>query len=955
MIQRHHQKFLLSKTLIFVLSIFMAKSVFADMSVDFLLKLSILQKLHHERPYSKESKEFISIYSEVLNSHEIEVTEEWADSYFEQQPKIPFILFKSKKINSTNPAHLIIHTHGGPKVLFRSNIPHAEIAYYVANGFVVACPNYRGSDFPVGHPLYITSKNLTNRELQKTGPKDIYAVAKFLNSKDFIHQNSIILRGGSFGSFINSHLVTLIQKNKFPQIFSGVHLSGGVNYPNASEFPDNFPILITHGTSDMIAPFEDAFELMNNLLSSKKKVQVFVGEGSDHHLVDQQYIQLQKYLEISTNFINNLASGKNLGLQDLIVQLNDIKRFTRGNPNEDYIPVINDKFSDWVNRKTTPSSKESPTMPKRAIDQVDQEVKLGTTLAHMSLVMGKDYTNNIRQDFENFIKYFFRPIDWETRRPIYNIADRMISDKPFLNQMVKVIETEQRIVSQNPEIITYYHAAELSALQLYTFLGLWKSALRGRPLNDLKTLNEFRLWDMVIDSTDNIQDFLMGVRKKNQHFPNNIFNNTPGFADRALSCNVGLTMNRHTTASSSLWWYYNSKDIYQSAPLQETIEELLKDLGIYSGERVQRYLRLFENERKYLERENINQTALIQFFLPYSLANKLSYVSQIWGAEFKNNDINLANPEIFKEFNKNPMTFEETLRRNQSAFENLGDYHDFGKFSNGFFYSDLLQVRFLQSPLQKYEGQIKTKVYFRRKELFKNLVKKLARLINQDYAEYLRGDSIIPNYLVHGAQTATENARLELEHIKETRINDEIYLRIQKELRKGLVQDPNNPEYSETFKNMDRDQKTALQLKLKDVKMESRNLFSLCIYLKGYTYYDILIERLEEGKKKLHAAFPNLPDSVEKKHVRTLKLISRFSKMNSIYTEDISSGQYHEFYNALQSVISETKYDPTKYKFFQPEGPQVYENYLLNAELWTAVNSVRNNAKMAKERGQGHF
>lgn len=929
--------------------LFISVTSFAGMSVDELHRLSILQKIHHEKPGSEESKEFLSRYSEVLKSYEIEVTEELAKPYFNGQPEIPFVLFKAKTTDLKNPAPLIIHTHGGPKVLVKPDVAHAEIAYYLANGYTVACPNYRGSDFPIGHPLYFAGK-ISRKEHQIIGPEDVYAVADFMKAKHYVKQDLIFLRGGSFGSFINAHLVAAIHSGKMPQIFAGLHLSGGVDFPSAKEFPNAFPILISHGNADSIAPFSDAYHLMDGLLSNRKKVQVYVGEGADHHLVDPSYKHLREYLEISTHFLNTLAEGQTLNFDTPETQLKAIKKYSGMGP----IQGPRDAVTDWVEDRTRTSKKKSPSLPRLVQNNVN-----GTTMAHLKLVLGKDFKGDVKADFRTYLESYFKPMDWDTKLPVSpNPGERMINDRDFLQQMIEAVETEQRVVSQDPNTMTLYHTAELSALHLYAFLGLWKSTLRGKPLSDLKTLNEFRLWDLVSSSTDNIQNFLLGIRRKNRFSPNEIFNNTPGFADRALSCNAGLTFNRHTTASSSLWWYFNSKDANPRTPLKETVIELLKDLGIYSAERAQRYMRIFESERIELEKKGLNQTAMIQFFLPYSLAKELSYVSQLWGAEYKENNMDLANPEIFKDFNSAPETFEERLRQNSSAFTNLGDYKYFGDIKSGFLYADTLQIRFLQTPPQKYKKQIKTKVFFRRPEMFQNLVSKLAALVAEDYAEYLRGDNIIPDYLVHGAETATRQARQELSIQAKESISDEVYVRLQKELRSGLVQDPYHPAYSETFKNMSREQKASIQAQLKGVKMEGRNIFALCTYIKGYTYYDLLVEHLDKKKTQTLTKYPDLARNyahiIEEIHETEMDVISRFSKMDSAFSEDISGGAYHQFYNSTQNLIDDTPYVRGQYEYIQPDGLQYYEDRLFHAELWTAVNSVRVNAKLAKERGYGH-
>src|SRR5262249_4058714 len=119
------------------------------------------------------------------------------------------------------------------------------------------------------------------------GPEDVYTVANFVLQLPYIKRDKVFLQGGSFGSHINAHLLASIKKGKFTNIFTGIHLDGGVTYPVPIEMPD-MPTLITHGAQDEIAPFPAARLFMEKMLlkqihNNTNQVQTFVSLSGNHH------------------------------------------------------------------------------------------------------------------------------------------------------------------------------------------------------------------------------------------------------------------------------------------------------------------------------------------------------------------------------------------------------------------------------------------------------------------------------------------------------------------------------------------------------------------------------------------------------------------------------------------------------------------------------------------------
>ena len=114
------------------------------------------------------------------------------------------------------------------------------------------------------------------------GPQDVFSVTKFAQQMPFVDPQKILLRGGSFGSFINSYLLVGVRKGIYENIFRGAHFSGGVKYPAPSTMPDDIPLLITHSEADDIAPYADARIFMEKMLLKELAFEVRDDETNQH-------------------------------------------------------------------------------------------------------------------------------------------------------------------------------------------------------------------------------------------------------------------------------------------------------------------------------------------------------------------------------------------------------------------------------------------------------------------------------------------------------------------------------------------------------------------------------------------------------------------------------------------------------------------------------------------------
>lgn len=948
-----------------------------------LIKLYILQKNAHL--YSNDLslgfsaiKEYEHEYKKLMADVEYESSDMMASFLFENQPDIPFVLFKPKSATEQQPAPLIIHTHGGPNVYMDKKKFHAEIAYFISHGFVVACPNYRGS---TGYPdigedpeEWKKWETMSRDKHHIYGPQDVFTVTKFVQKMPYIAKEKIYLRGGSFGSFINAHLLAEIKKGTYESIFKGAHLSGGVKYPIPSSMPEDIPLLITHSIKDSIAPFSDARIFMEKMLQKQlsfelegvvlDNIQTFVSHSGDHHLIDPElqleeggssaYMELVTYLQYTTEFIDALVHERKYQLIDSYDQFKLVMtdKDSEADPASEVLQRVYSYQQTRLSAQKRVLENNIFSSKSSLNGCLTQDRTYGPTCSLLKLQLRKHFTGHIKTDLTTYLQNHFTPVNWSVdRNRLTEAGNTILSDETFVEQMVQVIENEERLLRQYPDHMVMYHTAEPNSLQLYTFINLWLEILRNQPIHELPVIKELRLYDFMKNTFDDVKVFLLKMRQL-RISEEVVFNNIPGFPERAIACNPALISNSHSTASSSFWWYFNAKE-NDRAPIETIIKDMLKMLGIYSQERMDRYLQLFGKEKERLDKSP--QALLQQILVPYSIAEKSVYVCQIWGEEFKSNNINLASPKIIRELINDPILFEQKLRKNQQAFTNFDECDDFGDIKHGFNYSNFLQLRYLP----RNNKEIITYSYFRSLNAHQQFVTALSQLIREDYADFLAYGSTLPDFVLQDAeatkQTLMSQTRLGIFNPKK-RLNLYAFEVQQQELYKGLVQNPNKELYGGIIE-LTQENKAKLQERLRAVngKESSHSVFtfSLCLYLKGYTYYDLL-------KEASAAVFLNdkLLPQYRKNAEETVKFIMEmvdlFSIPSAIKNVAISSANYHKLYDLLRGRAHKYEYNPQKHQFIQPAGRHhYYEDYLFGLELTSAINSVLMHARLAKKFGYG--
>lgn len=959
------------------------------LTVEELATLYILQKDYHNEVPGAE-KAFQEAFVKILKEYKVKVDERFAPS---QHGDIPFIFYRPAIAKIHNKRPLLIHTHGGPHVYMHQNTLHAEIAYYLSHGYSVACPNYRGS---TGYPGYrmntipedwAKSNAWVEGKYHQTGPMDVMAVARKVSKYCFVDKTKIILRGLSFGSFINSHLLTQIKAGVYENLFCGVHLGGGVRYPAATAMPDKFPIYIAHGVNDNVAKFDVAAIFMQNLLLKEARtnaenpvVQVHVSRFGGHHMIAEEldqhdiaknspaYQEMLNYLTQSTQFVHQLFEKDCYCAEPPLQQLTTLLA-----ESESKIEIEN-KIDNLVKvdgylAQSVGEFKEDGVAEEEV--KVEQESLPCPSMAHLShnlMNSQLEVSNTPREDLSTFLKECYKPRDWDDgHTPLVNEGNEMLADQEFMDQMVGVLEHEQSYLAKRPGTMVLYHAAEFQALQLYTFINLWKNLLKGDFTPGLSVINEMRFFDFMSTSFDDVNAFLSKMReqrvkeseqelKDNNDSLNKYFNYVDGFSERALSCNPSLVHNQYSTSSCTLHWYYRSTLATKTSnkvPIGQVLDQALNAMGLFQPARKARYLQFFQFAKASIEFEadtqphgEDKQGLLQQIFIPYELADRLAYVCLLWGEELKwksekktgrlqsrleaMRSLDLRLPSSLQMMHKDPSFFELNLSLQHNAFNNHGSIPDYlnHELKGGFSYSNLLQLRYLHRP----DYRIKTFSYFRNPKLFEQFALGLQQLVKEDYADFLVIGYRIPRGVSLVIADRHQELRVKLGLPPAQQISTEVLLMEQEALHKGLVQNPSDDHYSDIL-SVTTQVKGELQKYLNKALFFSPQrpgLYMLCRYLKGYTYYDLLLEAAK-------AMLPSSNDGHSGYEYFEM-LFKRVSMPSTLQAESLSEDESHFIFSQIET-LKNYQYNSQTHKMIRSYGTEGQDGELFKLDFNSAMES----------------
>ncbi|MCB1060271.1 MAG: S9 family peptidase [Calditrichaeota bacterium] len=217
----------------------------------------------------------------------------------------------------------IIYVHGGPRTQYARAFFH-EMHFLAANGYVVACPNPRGSQ---GY-----GKAFAEAIVAAWGTKDwedIEAVADWLDAQKFVQKKHVAICGGSYGGYMTNW--ALGQTRRFRcgvtdrsvvelKTFAG---SSDIGYLDNLEFggyywqnPEGYekmspltyahnikdPLLIVHSEMDQRCNIEQAEQLFVAIKVRGRTVEMLRFPEESHGLSrggrpDRRVVRMQAYLD----------------------------------------------------------------------------------------------------------------------------------------------------------------------------------------------------------------------------------------------------------------------------------------------------------------------------------------------------------------------------------------------------------------------------------------------------------------------------------------------------------------------------------------------------------------------------------------------------------------------------------------------------------------------------------
>jgi hypothetical protein len=133
-------------------------------------------------------------------------------------------------------------------------------------------------------------------------------------------------------------------------------------------------------------------------------------------------------------------------------------------------------------------------------------------------------------------------------------------------------------------------------------------------------------------------------------------------------------------------------------------------------------------------------------------------------------------------------------------------------------------------------------------------------------------------------------------------------------------------------------------------------LYSLCIYLQGYTYYDLLKAAAEKTMLQHPTTDARVKAMIEETYQFLMDYINKFSVPKAAETVPMSGNTYQQLSQIVSQYLEKFTYeDIGPVEFFQEKGRGSYDSNLFHHELRSAINAFLTNARLAKEFGYGHY
>lgn len=608
-------------------------------------------------------------YHQFIAEQQISISEILTPPCFANQPQIPVVLLVPP-IPHGEKRPMIVSTHGGPHSRCYIDKPLAENILLLSLGYIVAIPNYRGSiDHPSNYPnsnIFKQCLDMNHHALVPLVAEDIYSATLHLSTLVNVDATRIMLRSISYGSYANAYLLTQTQRGKFKQLFCGVHLSSGIQYPNGKEIPVDIPLMVSHSMDDKDASIVQAKKFMLEVMEARvayeqtyqhkaANLKLFVARHSGHHLLADQleegmeqtdaYQEVLRFIETHSDFTRRVCDHLPWQENDIVSQYaslvadNDItvspslaasiERIQHERLQIDaryksfgLVPLRKkrEQVSQAVSSWGMVMAEMKQELRRREINVVDAmldplPLPMAPSEKHMQVFLGKKYCET---DLKENIK---QCLDKCERSIGYNLSD---TERDFLiNAFSELIIAERRLSVDH--LVTYHgcNAAISTAYELYSLIykilyidANWQAL---RPDHEFFTLcpdiSSFIARFKIVDLPDNLRC----KELKDEDIPNN----QPHYSNLAVAMNVFLFGNCTENHFSSIDFFLKNRTEL-TVDLAGLLHHMLDPLNIPRD-------CLSELLTAFTALGKVARGSLYQVAVPKEQARGLSYASAEFG------------------------------------------------------------------------------------------------------------------------------------------------------------------------------------------------------------------------------------------------------------------------------------------------------------------------------------
>lgn len=152
--------------------------------------------------------------------------------------------------------------------------------------------------------------------------------------------------------------------------------------------------------------------------------------------------------------------------------------------------------------------------------------------------------------------------------------------------------------------------------------------------------------------------------------------------------------------------------------------------------------------------------------------------------------------------------------------------------------------------------------------------------------------------------------------------------------------------------------KTTLQERLRNITGDISPYpvfpYSLCRYLKGYTYYDLIREAAAMALLDNPKILPQYKTLAAQSFDKLMETVDAVSLPSSVNTINMLGERYLNFYKLIHDKVGKHPFNSHMHQFMQPPGKPFYNKDLWAQEIRTAIDCVLKYARLAKEKGYGY-